>query len=409
MNKHSMAIIMAILFCTACFSQTSYENGYYINNSGQKIECLIKNLDWKNNPDEIQYKISETEEEKKATMASIQEFGIYGHSKYVRKEVQIDRSSINLEKISVQRNPVFQKEQLFLNVLLEGKASLYSYFSGNLHRFFFSTENGPVEQLVYVKYRKGDNSVGENKQFKKQIQEKLVCPAISVNMIRRLEYKRNELVDLFSIYNQCSGGTFLNFAQNKERASVHLYLRPRINQASLYLKNDQTYNKNTDFGNRTSFGMGLDIEITLPFNNNKWAITLEPTYQSFVAKKTGIYPTVISPEVLTASIDYYSLEIPLGLRHYFFLSQSFQVFINGAFVPDFTSGSKIEFKSEDSSQTTSLNVKSTSNILLGLGLKFKNKIGIEFRYFTNRELLSSYDNYSAEYKAFSVVCGYTLF
>lgn len=42
--------IFITLLTINCYSQISYEKGYYIDNSGQKTECLIKNNDWLRDP-----------------------------------------------------------------------------------------------------------------------------------------------------------------------------------------------------------------------------------------------------------------------------------------------------------------------------------------------------------------------
>ena len=58
------------------------------------MDCLINNVDWKNNPTKFTYKLSETTEEKTATLETASEFG---------------------------------SELLFLQTLVKGKATLFSY------------------------------------------------------------------------------------------------------------------------------------------------------------------------------------------------------------------------------------------------------------------------------------------
>lgn len=142
-----------ILFITATsFSQIKFENGYYINNSDVKVECLINNIDWKNNPKEIQIKNDLNDDLEVIGINSIKEFGVYGSSKFERHMVEIDKSSTDLNKIDNERNPVFVEEQLFLKVFVEGKATLYYYEDGNLFRFFFKVGDLAVKQLVYKTY-----------------------------------------------------------------------------------------------------------------------------------------------------------------------------------------------------------------------------------------------------------------
>ena len=84
-----------------------------MDSTNQKTDCLIKNLDWKNNPTEFEYKLQADSEVKKATIATIKEFGIFNSSKYVRRSVDLDRSRGTLGDMNSSRNPIFNKEQLF--------------------------------------------------------------------------------------------------------------------------------------------------------------------------------------------------------------------------------------------------------------------------------------------------------
>lgn len=94
-------------------------------------------MDWFNNPDNINVRLNENGDTKNLSIDQIKEFGIYNTSKYVRVKVKMDRSSEIADKISSKRNSIFNEELLFLNVLVEGDATLYLYEDHNLKRFFF--------------------------------------------------------------------------------------------------------------------------------------------------------------------------------------------------------------------------------------------------------------------------------
>ncbi len=61
MTKKLLLLIITILHLEG-YSQITFEKGYIIDNSDQKIECLIKNIDWIFNPVNLEYKISEDSE-----------------------------------------------------------------------------------------------------------------------------------------------------------------------------------------------------------------------------------------------------------------------------------------------------------------------------------------------------------
>ena len=138
MKNHLLFLLLTVLGFSS-YAQISFEKGYYIDNNDQRIDCLIKNIDWKNNPTEFEYKLSENSTPEKATITSVKEFGVVSISKYIRSTVNIDRSIDNVNSvilISKEKNPVYKEEELFLKVLLEGKASLYLFEMGNSKNFF---------------------------------------------------------------------------------------------------------------------------------------------------------------------------------------------------------------------------------------------------------------------------------
>ena len=135
--KAIFTALIITLLATCSFAQITFEKAYFINSINQRVDCLIKNYDWKNNPTEIEYKTDETSEKQTSEFSSIKEFGISGYSKFVRVQTDVDRSSPDMS-VSSQSSPEWSHEEIFLKVLLEGGASLYFYEDGSLQRFFYS-------------------------------------------------------------------------------------------------------------------------------------------------------------------------------------------------------------------------------------------------------------------------------
>ena len=48
--KTNLVALIFLLIAKCSFGQIRYENGYYIDNNNRRTECLIKNVDWGNNP-----------------------------------------------------------------------------------------------------------------------------------------------------------------------------------------------------------------------------------------------------------------------------------------------------------------------------------------------------------------------
>jgi len=74
-----------IFFCFwAVCSFAQFEAGYFIDNDGKRTDCLIRNLDWRNNPVQIDWKSGESEPVTTKDIGNITEFGIGNQLRYVR-------------------------------------------------------------------------------------------------------------------------------------------------------------------------------------------------------------------------------------------------------------------------------------------------------------------------------------
>lgn len=394
------------------FAQIQFENGYYIDNNDQKIDCQIRNIDWRNNPTFFNYRLSENDDAIKMTLESVKEFSINNTSKYVRSIINIDRSSDNINNLSRDKNPIFKEEKLFLKVLIEGKSTLYEYIDGNIRRYFYKNGNSNIEQLVYKRYKSNEKEIGENIRFRQQLFSALKCEKFKKNRILNIAYNKSALVKFFSDYSACHDKALVNYDHQvkQKRDLFNLTLRPRVNSSSLSISNASqgTIIKNVDFGNETGFGFGLETEFIFPFNKNKWSILIEPTYQSFKSKKSIKVSNILEGQLI-AEVSYNSIEVPVSLRYYFFLNKNSSIFINGSFLFDISSKTSINFKRTDGSDFNSLDITTRNNLAIGTGFKIKDRFSLELRYQMAREILSNYVYWNTDYKTLSLIFGYSLF
>ena len=130
------------------------------SNLDEKIECLIKNVQWYNNPNKFTHKLTDDANEKETTINEVKEFGIYNASKYIRSTVNIDRSSEGITNLTTQKDPIFTNETLFLNVILEGKATLFFFKEDIVEKYFYKKENSTIEQLINKNYLTPNNADG---------------------------------------------------------------------------------------------------------------------------------------------------------------------------------------------------------------------------------------------------------
>lgn len=374
--KKKILLLLTVILAINTYSQINFEKGYYIDNSNQKINCFIKNIDWYNNPTEFEYKLTEESDFKKTTIRNVKEFGIDSISKYVRSKVKIDRSEENFNyNTSSIKEPKLKEETLFLKVLIEGKSNLYEFNDKSLKRFFYSKADASIEQLIYKLYKLSDK-VLQNNKYKQQLWYDLKCENFEINDYEKIDYTKSELVDFFVKYNECHHSNFINFEKKGKKKMLHLSIKPGFNTSSS--------NKIIDpFRPR----IGVEAEFTLPFNKGKWAIVVEPNYQFF--------------ETSAKQHPFNGFEFPIGIRHYSFLKNNSKIFFNVLY------NIGIAPKTSNLS-TTNFEVSNLNIFDIGIGFKKNDKYSLELRYLYERPFSKDIVNaYGVD--SLSLIFGYTFF
>ena len=401
----ALILFIFLAITNISFGQIKFEKGYFIDNDNQKVDCFIKNNDWKNNPKAFKYKLNENSVSQEIDITKAREFVILGSSKYIRANVKIDRSFIegDIEKLTIVKTPVWSDEQLFLKVVSEGKASLYSYEEDNLLRFFYSVKDSVIQQLIYKEYilvQDGQpNTLAANFGFRQQLWLDVKCTNANMNSVKSLKYNKTELEKYFKKYHECSGDSSLVINKVKQSSLFHLKFTPGINSSSFTI----TYIDGSNFGkvsdNNTNLRIGLEAELLLPFKKNKWGVVFEPTYRTFNSKTGPFY------EFKSATINYNSIEFPLGIRHYFFINNNLKIYLNAFYIPyyELKCNSKVVIDNNTYDLNPILSVYSA-----GGGFCYK-RMNAEVRYYSDRSFLDNdYFNYSYNNRL-NVILGFRIF
>ncbi|MDO9257288.1 MAG: outer membrane beta-barrel protein [Bacteroidales bacterium] len=387
-------ITLFLLFITLhSIGQINFESGYFIDNNNKRVECLIKNSDWKNNPTEFEYKLTTNDETQKGTLITAKEFGIKGFSRFVKADTKIDISPSDIDNLSRDRNPVWSQERIFLKVLVEGKATLYYYENKGLIRFFYSVSDTAINQLIYKEYLTEDNQVAENFKFREQLWSYVRCANASMSSVENIRFNRSELERYFKKFNGTADNSSLVYEKQKKRDSFHLRITPGLNFSSVSVINVDYPDSKTDLGNKINFRIGIEAELILPFNKNKWGLMVEPSYQSFNSSgQQGTYEKV--------EIKYQSIEFPVGLRHYFFLNENARLFLDATVIP----GYSLVFNSK----INNLDIGTQISYAFGGGIGYK-KWSAEMRYYTNRDLAKDYFQIKNDYTRMALIVGFRIF
>ena len=439
--KRTLLLLLLSILSLYCHSQITFEKGYFINNNNQKIDCLIKNLEWNNNPRKFEYILSKDGEPQVASIASVKEFKIENGIKYIRRTVNIDRSSESINRLNNDRKPVFKEEELFLKVLVEGKSNLYEYVDMGLVRYFYKREKAEIEQLIFKRYKTNEDFIRKNNRFRQQLWVDLECENLKLGKIENLDYTNKDLVRFFTKYSEIHNVDIKYLAPKQEREFFNLTIRPRINVSSLAVKYNEVnsiqnpiHNEKIDFGNGLVFGLGLEAEFILPFNKisvadkNNWAIIVEPSFQHFKSEKT-VNQSNVAEEMHTAKVNHKIIETAIGLRHYFLLGEHSKIFVDASLLFDFSPKASIDFIRSDGLIARSIQFQGTgvlasnkiaigrlfNNFAIGIGYKQNDKISLGLRYQKRIEQLITFSNtdlpltWSSDFQTLSLVFGYTLF
>ena len=384
-----------LIFEISCFAQISFEKGYFIDKNNHKTECFIKNNNWDNNPIEFEYKITENGIISRLTVADIKEFEILGISKYVSSKVQVDRTNEDVEQLSKNKNPQWSTEQLFLKVLVTGKASLYFYQDGNIRRFFYSNNDSSIIQLVYKPYLVDYTNINYNLGFRQQLVLDVNCSSSNTNAINYLDYKQDQLEKYFKKFNKCKGDTSIVYDKD-DREKFNLKVITGFNYSKMTIY-DTFSGSSLVFDDQFSLRIGISASF-FPFRTNTWGIVIEPTLQTYNSSAN------LESYNGSGKINYSFIDFPLGIRHYFLLDGGYKIFLNAFY----DSGVSIALNSSLEVQN-GLKIDISSNDCLAFGGGFEmDRFIAEVRYYTNRNIINTYTTKHTDFNRLTVIIGYRI-
>lgn len=403
MAKTINFFVILFFYSLGGYCQISFEKGYFVTVDDERITCSIKNLDWRNHPRELKYKLTSTSKVKRISIDSIKEFGIDESKKMVQANVDIDVSTNNVSLLTKSKAPILLKKEILLNTLVEGRASLFSYQSNGQAKFFYSVDDSKIEQLIFKKYTNSEKEIIENNTFRQQLRNNLKCQTIYLFQFENLRYYEKDLVEIFTLFNSCEDADYTSFEQKEERDLFNLNIRPGLSTSSLFLQYDLSNTGNVNFDGGLHFRYAIESEFIMPFSKNKWSVIFEPSLSRYESLKFN--------DFFLVNADYKSFEISIGLRHYLFFNDHSKFFFNVNYSNVVETNSFIRFKDAVDLQLElgrRLKLVAGNNFAFGVGYK-KNKSSIEFRYGHNRELLTNNFDWNATYRTYSLIMGYSIF
>ena len=384
-------VLIIIFFITgSTLSQVTFEKGYFILTNGEKVECLIKNNNWNNSPETIKYKLLNEDEVKTIEASKLSEFTIYNLIKFKSIDTKIDNS--NTKDINLV------SQTLFAQIIVESDATLYSYSDNNGLHYFYNVGNSEIKELIQKEYI--ENGITKfNNDYLVKLNTDLKCTETSD--FARIKLNEKELKKYFINYNSCKNSD-LNFVKTSKKIILGLNVFAGFNSSSLTLNkiiSNQFIDDELNFENKTTPTFGVEGEIYLPINNYKFSIVSGLTYRSYNSKTQSLDGNE------KYEIEYTSIEVNLGVRHYMYLNERSKLFIEASVVKDFLLNDKLILEFDPISGIQNGDADNTlspkPSISFGIGYIYNN-IGVKFKYFTSREMYtpkvydSKFDNISLQ-------------
>lgn len=400
MNFYKTIFILLLFFNLKAISQENFIGGYVIDNLGKKNTCLIENIFLYDNPSQFKYKLAPDSEIIYANVNTVKEIGVENKFKYVKADVNIDESSVILNRLSHKSTMEYKEKILFLKELVNGKANLYSYSNGEGIKFFFQNELNGLQQIEYKQYTDGEN-VLENTKFRQQLFNALKNDELDKKDFLNLKYEEESFVRIFQKYNGKSDVDIEEeVKKTRVKADFNLNLRPRCELMSMTIKDPTEPKVGTlDFGKKQNLNFRAEFEIIFPFDKSRWAIIFEPGIIKYKGEAFEKYTQT------TSTVNYFVTEIPFGIRRYFYLSNKSQLFLNSSIGFLFNSKKSIM----ENQILSDYQLKSqTLNYNFGLGYRFNKKVTAEINFRPNP--ISDYTTrWSSKFNITSIVLGYSLF
>lgn len=409
-------LVCLFMATIAMNAQTTFQKGNFVTKANQQTECLIKNYDWNKIPTEIEYKPEESGEVKKVYASQLKSFYIDGTSHMYR---EYDVPVIKREKGNLVIKPGLQ----LLKVIAEGKASL---LKNNDDVYFLHFEGQPLKPLIYERFINTATGREEtDNSFRLELYNSLKCE--SVGDLRKVKYTENQLINIINEYNDCQDSQTVNYADKKTKSDFNVKVVAGVSSYTtsidMMFEVDGYYEvfneKATIKGDPgTNFTAGFEAELRLPFNHKKWALFVVPTYNKQKGLKQDFINVVYQKAFISGNYnytfryggnvtlsDFSYIEIPVGLRHYFILSENSELSIDASYGASIFLGKKPEvvFKKAPDTSTLSETVESKFSIIrIGAGYSYQ-KYSIGINYYARKAFGQSYSN-----GAISVLLGYKI-
>jgi hypothetical protein len=263
-------------------AQKNFKAGKIVTLKGDTIVAKIEDKKHRVTPDSIAFIRQGNTKVEKHPPAKIKAAIIEGSDYFLSAKLKIDMF------YSTKKNPfeTYSRadktviKDLFLQVLLIGKLSLYQYVDENhKEHFFVKPENEDYRELIYKKVpikSGGEPQVFEDMRYKEQLRALMAdCNSLD-KKIEWLHCTEKDLLELFNLYNNCIFSKPLYKSKpDKNKPKLHLFAGVDVTKFSFTGLDYFSHLENSSFAPCTTFLPGIRLIVPLQKKAKKAGLVLD--------------------------------------------------------------------------------------------------------------------------------------
>lgn len=321
-NSTRLSLLLTLFFSTSFYTASAQKNfvkGFIVLNSGDTLQGLISDEEWKINPRHIYFKSTPDAAASAYSPVNTSMFRIENGNWYVSYTGKVDGTSLQVSQLTYNPKPVYITDTLFVRVLVAGAADLYyARDSRERDHFFIRKAGDTLTELQYNKYLISDYAgthTRANEGFRIQLQNLVNdCPSLSENFMGMpIAYKRDDFVSLVKSYNSCDGKSN-TYAEEKEKWVFEFSVIAGINSSKMrFTGSEDSYLAFTEMERSLGYAAGIAFNAIIPRNNQQWSVSNKLFLKNYEA--FGNTTSIDYDPEQAIYLDYLYLKLATTLRY----------------------------------------------------------------------------------------------
>ncbi|UII75479.1 hypothetical protein LV716_14610 [Flagellimonas sp. HMM57] len=395
--KKQITLLFIIFFSIGLSAQLNFESGYFIDNSGNKTQCLIQSEKWIVSPEKVLYKLDENSEIKSFAIENCLEFRIGDAGIFKKITTNFPITPSRFEQISINQDIEFVSKTVFVQKIVGGKASLYWFSDEKGIVYLYSKEDGPIQPLIYYEYVDETQKMKKVNTYKSQLIKDFECG--NTPMVQQIKYNRKSLIKYFKTLNECSGYNeyviFKKVTAQKNKFPITLKAWVGIQRNTFEMGNSLAVNSYDD---ENLLKYGAEVESFFPYFGLKdISVFFAADYSRSEKEFNATSQTDISVTDTFLKAEYEILEMETGLRYYIPLSPKNYIFVDAGLA--FNIQSEVTLNKTSTRRVlqrapTTTNEKQSRSLdndtggFLGIGYSYNKRVFLRFNWRSKQNILN---------------------